>query len=177
MGRYLLKRLAFALLLVFVVSSAALLLTRIAPGDFGTGECLTLNAEQCGELRKRFGLDRPILEQYVAWLGDAARFDFGQSMLYSRPVSVMLGERALNTMVLATISLVLATVIGIPLGIYSGTRTGVGRAIVRMVSMLAISVPPLIGSLVLVFLAARTGWLPVGGMTSSSGIDASWGAW
>lgn len=177
MGRYLVKRLAFALLLVFVVSSASLLLTRIAPGDFGTGECLTLNKEECDRLRARLGLDRPIAEQYVHWLGSALRFDFGQSMLYSRPVSEMISERALNTMVLAAIALLLATVIGIPLGIYSGTRIGIGRTIVRILSTLAISVPPLLGSLALVFLAARTGWFPVGGMTSNTGIDASWGAW
>ena len=177
MGRYLVKRLAFALLLVFVVASASLLLTRIAPGDFGTAQCLTLDAEQCRQLRERLGLDRPIGEQYVEWLGSAIRFDFGESMLYSRPVSVMIGERALNTVVLASAALLLATLIGIPLGIYSGTRRGAGRTIVRTVSTLAISIPPLIGSLVLVFLAARTGWLPVGGMTSNTGIDPSWTAW
>lgn len=177
MGRYLLQRLAFALLLVFIVSSAALLLTRIAPGDFGSGQCLTLNAEQCAQLRERLGLDRPILEQYTEWLGSALRFDFGESMLYSRPVSVMLGERALNTVVLASVALLVATLIGIPLGIYSGTRRGPGRTIVRMFSTLAISIPPLIGSLALVFLAARTGWLPVGGMTSNAGIDPTWSAW
>jgi len=177
MGRYLVQRLAFALLLVFIVSSAALLLTRLAPGDFGTGQCVSLSVEDCQRLRVRLGLDRPIIEQYVEWLGSALRFDFGQSMLYSRPVSEMISERALNTMVLATIALLLATLVGLPLGIYSGTRRGLGRTIVRILSTLAISVPPLIGSLALVFLAARTGWFPVGGMTSNTGIDASWGAW
>ena len=79
---------------------------------------------------------------------------------------------------LATAALLLATAIGIPLGIYSGSRTrGLGRSIVRALSVLGISVPPLIGSLMLVFIAARTGWFPVGGMTSSGGLDLSWGAW
>lgn len=177
MGRYLIKRLVFALLLVFIVASASLLLTRLAPGDFGTAQCLTLNAEECRQLRARLDLDRPVLEQYVEWLGHAVRFDFGESMLYSRPVSEMISERALNTMVLASIALLAATVVGVPLGIYSGTRRGIGRTVVRLLSTLAISVPPLIGSLALVFLAARTGWFPVGGMTSNAGIDAGWSAW
>src|SRR5262245_20358021 len=177
MGRYLIQRLAFALLLVFIVSSASLVLTRLAPGDFSSGECMTLSAEECLRLRARLGLDRPIAAQYVEWLGNALRFDFGQSMLYSRPVSAMIGERALNTMVLAIVALLTATVIGIPLGIYSGTARGAGRNLVRFIFTLAISIPPLIGSLALVFLAARTGWLPVGGMTSNTGIDASWGVW
>jgi peptide/nickel transport system permease protein len=104
-------------------------------------------------------------------------FDFGRSLLYSRPVSAMVSERALNTAVLATTALLLATLIGIPLGIYSGTSAGIGRSIVRFISVLGLSVPPLIGSLALVFLAARTGWFPVGGMTSAGGLDLSWGEW
>ena len=171
MGRYLLRRLAFALLLVFVVSSAALLLTRLAPFD-------TIDPVERARITAEYGLDRPLAVQYFAWLGGVARFDFGRSLLYSRPVSTLIGERALNTAVLATVALIFATAIGIPLGIYSGSRTrGIGRSIVRAISVLGISVPPLVGSLTLVFLAARTGWLPVGGMTSASGLDMTWTQW
>lgn len=171
MGRYLLRRLGFALLLVFIVSSAALVLTRIAPGD-------TLDPQERERLRAELGLDRPLAEQYLSWLTGVARFDFGTSVLYSRPVAALIGERSLNTAVLATSALLLATLIGIPLGIYSGSRArGVGPAIVRALSVIGISVPPLIGSLVLVFVAARTGWFPVGGMTSSAGLEMSWGQW
>ena len=106
------------------------------------------------------------------------RLDFGRSLLYQRPVNSLLGERALNTAVLATFALVLATLIGLPLGVYSGSRSrGIGRSVVRVLSIVALSVPPLIGSLALVFLAARTGWLPVGGMTSAAGVDLSWSHW
>lgn len=172
MGRYLIRRLGFALLLIFVVSSTALLLTRLAPSE------IELDPVARERLRAELGLDRPFAVQYLSWLGGAVRFDFGRSVLYSRPVSTLVGERALNTAVLAMTALVLATVVGIPLGIYSGTRTrGVGRSLVRAASVLAVSVPPLVGSLALVFLAARTGWLPVGGMTSSGGLDLTWGQW
>ena len=168
MGRYLVRRLGFALLLIFVVSSAALLLTRLAPGD-------TLDAVERARMREELGLDRPLAQQYLSWLGGAARLDFGQSLLYSRPVGALLSERALNTAVLATAALLLATLIGIPLGIYSGSRArGAGRAAIRALSVIGISVPPLIGSLALVFVAARTGWFPVGGMTSAAGLDMTW---
>jgi peptide/nickel transport system permease protein len=177
MGRYLVQRLAFALLLVFIVSSAALLLTRIAPGDFAAVQGLDLTSEQRASLRASLGLDRSFTEQYVSWLSGVLRLDFGRSLLYSREVSAIVGERALNTAVLASVALLAATLIGIPLGIYSGTRRGAGRALIRALSTLGISVPPLIGSLALVFLAARTGWLPVGGMTSTTGTDLTWTAW
>jgi len=172
MGRYLIKRLAFAVLLVFVVSSAAFLLTRLA-GD----PCDPFKPDDCPRIRRELGLDRPFLEQYLAWLTRAARLDFGRSVLYSRPVSTLLGERAGNTAMLAITALIMATLIGIPLGIYSGTTSAGGRSVVRFVSTLGISIPPLIGSLALVFLAVRTGWLPVGGMTSGSGVEATWSAW
>ena len=177
MGRYLLRRLGFALLLVIGVSSAALLLTRIAPGDFAEIQGIDLSADERQELRRSLGLDRSLVSQYLSWLGGAVRFDFGRSLLYSRPVGALVGERALNTAVLAIFALIAATLIGIPLGIYTGTRTGLVRSIVRAISSIGISIPPLIGSLALVFVAARTGWLPVGGMTSSAGTELTWAAW
>jgi peptide/nickel transport system permease protein len=177
MGRYLLTRLAFALVLVFVVSSAALVLTRMAPGDFSEVSGSELTAEERARVRERLGLNRSIAAQYLSWAAGAVRFDFGQSLLYSRPVGALVRERALNTAVLASMALILATLIGIPLGIYSGTRAGVGHAVVRAISVIGVSVPPLIGSLALVFLAARTGWFPVGGMTSAGGLEMTWAAW
>ncbi len=178
MGRYLLRRLGFALLLVLVVSSASLLLTTLAPGDITSEDALRLDPAGLAKRRAELGLDRPLAEQYLAWLGGALQLDFGRSLLYSRPVSTLVGERALNTAVLALVALVLATAIGLPLGVYSGSRSrGLGRAAVRVLSILALSIPPLIGSLALVFLAARTGWLPVGGMTSSGGVDLTWAQW
>lgn len=68
MGRYLARRLGFALLLVFVVSSASLLLTRLAPGDFTTEQGLNLDTATRARMRVDLGLDRPFAEQYVAWL-------------------------------------------------------------------------------------------------------------
>ncbi len=177
MGRYLLRRLGFAVGLIFVVSSSALLLTRLAPGDVTTEQGLQMDAAERERLRDALGLNQPLLVQYASWLGGAVHFDLGDSLLYSRPVSAIVGERALNTAVLATTALLLATLVGIPLGIFSGTRSGAPRSIVRALSVLCISVPPLIGSLALVFRAARTGWFPVGGMTSSSGLDLAWAAW
>jgi len=147
MGRYLLRRLGFALLLVLIVSSASLLLTRLAPGDFVADQALALNPEALAKLRADLGLDRPLVVQYVAWLGGVVQLDFGRSLLYSRPVSTLIGERALNTAVLAVVALALATLIGLPLGVYSGSRSrGVGRSAIRALSIVALSVPPVLAA-------------------------------
>ena len=116
MGRYLIRRLGLAIILVLVVASAALLLTRIAPGDFATMQGVDLTAEERDVLRENLGLNRSLTAQYLSWLGGVVRLDFGQSLLYSRPVSSLVGERALNTAVLATVALLIATLVGVPLG-------------------------------------------------------------
>jgi len=165
-----------ATLLVLGVASGALVLTRLAPGD-GVGEGRLLDPVERAAERARLGLDRPLAEQYVRWLAGTVRLDFGESVLYSRPVSDMVGERALNTAILAVAALALATLLGIPLGIYTGTHpSGAGAAVVRGASTFLLSLPPLVGSLVLLLVATRTGWLASGGMTSVGGA-ATWVAW
>ena len=78
-------------------------------------------------------------------------------------------ERAGNTALLALAALVVATLLGIPAGILTGSRRGgVLSALVQGLSLVLLSVPPLIRSLILLMIAARTGWLPVGGMGNPS---------
>jgi peptide/nickel transport system permease protein len=172
---YLARRLVVAVLLVAIVSAAALLLARLAPGDIlseqvGTGVSgRALQAE-----RQRLGLDRPLFEQTLDWASRAVRFDFGTSLMYGRPVAGLVAERARNTAALALVSLVLATLIGIPAGVVSGSRFDVASAAIRTASIVALSLPSLVSSLLLVVVAARTGWLPTGGMSAP---DAAAGGW
>jgi peptide/nickel transport system permease protein len=167
---YFLRRLVFGAALVFLVTSASFLLTRLAPGDYAT-DVLGPDAGQArlADVRARYGLDRPLREQYFAWLGGVFRFDFGRSFAYDRPVSDLIPSRAANTAMLAITALATATLVGIPLGVMSGSRQhGVVPAIIRAGSLTLLSMPPIITSLFFVFLAARTGWLPIGGMSSES---------
>lgn len=163
--RYLLRRTAFAAFLVLLVSSSSLLLARLAPGDVTT-ELLAAgaSAETIARERARLGLDRPAVEQYVDWLRRAARLDLGQSYRYQRPVRDLIAERVGNTMMLGITALAFATLVGLPLGVLAGSRPGWVAATVRACSVAVLSVPPLISSLAFAFLAARTGWFPVGGL-------------
>jgi peptide/nickel transport system permease protein len=172
--RFFLRRLLFAALLVFVVSSGALWLARLAPGDyasdlFGIGA----NPETVARTRAQYGLDRPVLAQYAGWLQRAARLDLGTSLLYRRPVGALIGERAANTAILAFAALLAATLVGLPLGVISGSRGGPLAAAIRGLSILSLSMPPLLTSLLFVFVAARTGWLPIGGMRSMGAMSGT----
>jgi peptide/nickel transport system permease protein len=174
MTTYFARRLIFASFLVFAVSSASLLLVRLAPGDYVT-ESLGVGADPSAAERARayYGLDQPIGLQYRAWLWNAARFDFGRSMAYDRPVADLVPERAANTAILAAAALVVGTLLGLPLGVLSGsTRSRIITAMVRAVSVLLVSMPPLLTSLFLVFVAAITGWFPIGGMQSPTAASS-----
>jgi peptide/nickel transport system permease protein len=173
---YLARRLIFAAFLVFAVSSLSLLLVRLAPGDYATESLgIAAHAETIAQTRRLYGLDRSFAQQYGHWLSRAAHFDFGRSMAYDRPVAALIPERAANTAILAFTALLAATMVGIPLGIVSGSRrNGVVPIVIRSVSITLLSMPPLLTSLLLVFVAARTGWLPIGGMGGSA--DVSGGA-
>lgn len=162
---YLVRRVVFALVLVFTVSSASLLLTRWAPGDYVTETTgLSVGRERVQELRAQYGLDRPVFEQYRDWLAGALRFDFGRSLAYDRPVADLIPGRAANSAILALAALLVATLIGLPLGVFTGSRSGgVLPGTVRAASLVLLSMPPLLTSLFFVFVAARTGWLPIGG--------------
>jgi peptide/nickel transport system permease protein len=167
---YLARRLLFAAFLVFAVSSASLMLVHLAPGDYAVGALgVRTGPEARAQLRARYGLDRSIGVQYRDWLWRAARLDFGRSLAFDRPVIELVPQRAANTALLAVSALLLATLAGLPLGVLTATRRGVLPGAVRAVSVLLLSMPPLLTSLFLVFLAARTGWFPVGGMTSIGG--------
>jgi len=167
--RYLTRRLAFALVLVAGVSSGSFLLARLAPGDFVTQTIPDGNPDIVARARARFGLDKSIAAQYRDWAASAVRLDFGDSMLYERPVRGLIAERSLNTAVLSLAALALATAVGLPLGVVAGSRRGGAVAMaIRAASLLLLSTPPLLTSLLLVFIAARTGWFPIAGMRSAS---------
>lgn len=157
--RFILRRLALAALLVVAVSSAAFVLARLAPGDGLT----TFDADpaRVAAERRRLGFDRPLAEQYAGWLARAARMDFGESLRFQRPVTTLLRERAGNTALLGVTTLFVATIVGIPLGVLTGSRRrGLLITLASGLSFLLQSVPPLVTSLALLLLAARTGWFP-----------------
>ena len=177
MTAFLIRRLLFAIVLVVFAASAALLLTRLAPGDVTSQLGPGATRAEIAATRARFALDRGLVAQWTEWAGRAVRFDLGESFLYNRPVAPLVRAAAVNTAALAVVALVTATLLGLALGVVTGSRHDAVAAIVRVLSLVSISIPPLLASLLLAFIAARTGWLPVGGMSSVNASDMSWPAW
>ena len=177
MARFLARRLLFAAVLIAITSSSALLLARLAPGDMTSQLGPFATPVEVEKTRTRFDLDRSPVSQWLLWAGRALRFDFGESFLYNRPVAPLVVRAAAYTALLGVVSLVTATLVGLSLGVFTGARSGPLPMLVRSVSLVCVSLPPLVTSLALVFLAARTGWLPAGGMVSSTASDPTWSSW
>ena len=169
---YLLRRLLLAALLVFVVSSASLMLVEAAPGDYFGG--FDIDPAVAAAERHRLGLDRPFLVRYRDWVGRAVRLDLGESVKYGRPVTELVAERAGKTALLGATALLLATALGVPVGILTGSRRNLATALARAVSLILVSVPPLVTSFALLLLAARTGWFPVGGFPTMGDATSVW---
>jgi peptide/nickel transport system permease protein len=178
MARFFVRRLLFAVLLVVITSSSALFLARLAPGDVTAQLGPFAPPAEVASTRVRFDLDQSPASQWWLWLRRAARFDFGDSFLYNRPVAPLVARAAMNTALLGVVALALATLAGLSLGILTGSRrAGLVPALVRAGALVSVSMPPLVTSLVFVFIAARTGWLPAGGMSSPGAVDPGWWAW
>jgi peptide/nickel transport system permease protein len=171
MGRFILRRLLLAIPTFLGITLLAFALIRLAPGDPLTlmvAGSADLTADDLAELRRAHGLDRPFAVQYVHWLGRALGGDFGQSLLYKRPVGQMIGAALPNTLQLAVCALLVALGGGVPLGIAAARWRGtpVDHA-VRLVSVVGHAVPPFwLGLLFILTMAVQARLVPVGGMLS-----------
>ena len=129
MRRYVLRRLLLFVPTLFGASLLVFVLLRLVPGDiaeilvYQTGsESSTVQKKQIQQIRAELGLDRPVLVQYAHWMWDALRGDFGQSYSQRRPVSAILAERFPRSMELAALTLFLAVIWAVPLGVVSAVR-------------------------------------------------------
>jgi peptide/nickel transport system permease protein len=164
---FLLRRACLLIVLAFLSASAMMLIASLAPGDTADLVLDGASPETVARERARLGLDEPLARRYAQWAWGALRLDFGTSIRYERDVLPLVIERAAHTAVLALSAFTAGLLMGLPAGIVTGSgRHPRLSTLLRGLSIVTLSVPPLLLSLFLAFLAARTGWFPVGGMTS-----------
>jgi peptide/nickel transport system permease protein len=166
MARGLLRRVGGMLVVMFLVATMVFFLTRLAPGDPASlmlGDQAT--AEDIARLRIAYGLDQPLIVQYVLWLKEVVSGNLGQSIFLQRPVTQALAERAEPTFFLALFSVSIAAAIGIPCGIASAVWRGrLVDQVVSAIAMLAASIPSFwLGLIFIQIFAVRLGLLPVAG--------------
>ncbi|MBO6902761.1 MAG: ABC transporter permease [Rhizobiaceae bacterium] len=172
MTAFILKRLGIGLATLVLASIVVFAVMEILPGDpaqLMLGFNATEDALQA--LRNEMGLNDPVLWRYFAWVGGMLIGDFGNSYTYSSPVIELIGERAIVSLPLAVISLILSTLIAIPVGMFAAARRGsVADTSVMGVTQLGVAIPNFWFALLLIYLFAV--WLrlvPAGGFPGWSG--------
>ncbi|MBN2048725.1 MAG: ABC transporter permease [Anaerolineaceae bacterium] len=179
---YLLRRLAYAAVMIVLVSFVSFLIIELPPGDFLTQKLIELqergdrSAEsRIAEYRFRYGLDKPLLERYWIWISHFVQGDFGESFRYEKPVKDVLGDRLLLTVILALTTLTFTWCLAIPIGVYSATHQYTfGDQIVTVITFLGMGIPSFLLALIMLYFAVVVLKIEVGGLFSQQFIDAPW---
>lgn len=171
MREYVIRRLLLLLPVLFLVSIFVFSLIHLTPGDPAAailGE--TASLEEVAALRAEMGLDRPLVMQYLAWLGNLVRLDLGHSYFMNQSVAEALASRIVPTLMLALLAESFAVLIAVPLGVIAAVNHGtiIDRALMS-VSLFGMSVPSFLLALFLVLiLSVQLRWLPVAGYAPPS---------
>lgn len=171
---WLVRRLAGMIVMLLVISFLVYGLIGLMPGDpidLMLAADPRLTTEDAQRLKALAGLDRPLLERWLDWLGRALAGGFGYSRLYSLPAVEVLWPRLLNTLLLMGTSLVLAVAIALPAGVMAALRP---RSLldhgVNLLAFAGFSVPSFwLALLLIIVFAVKLGWLPAGGAEAIGG--------
>jgi peptide/nickel transport system permease protein len=174
---YVARRVLAIVPVVFGISVLVFLLVHLIPGDVAQILLGTQATDQQIEtLRRTFGLDRPLPLQYLDWLSHILRGDFGVSFRTNRPVLPDLVSRFGVTLQLTLVSMLVALLVAIPLGVASAANRGRGSdAVARVLALLGLSIPNFwLGTLLILFVSLVLHWLPPVGFVSL--LDNPWQA-
>jgi len=167
------RRLVAIIPVLAVVAIFVFLMLRLTPGDPAAviaGDNAT--SDQIADIREKLGLNLPIWQQFLIWIADMLRGNFGESFFFKKTVAELIAQRVEPTLALAVCTLLIAVVIAVPLGVIAAYRHGsmVDRVVMGF-SVLGFSVPVfVIGYCMIYVFAIDLGWLPVQGYTRI-GVD------
>ncbi|MCX7720466.1 MAG: ABC transporter permease [Dictyoglomus thermophilum] len=182
MKEYLIRRILYMLLTLFFVSIIVFVVIQLPPGDFLTSYIAQLatsgesvNLETIEALKKQYGLDKPIWEQYLLWIWNVLHGDFGRSLLYNRPVSELIGERLAITFVISLFTLIFIWVVGFLIGTYSATHQySFGDYLFTFLGYIGLSVPAFMVALILLWVAYAYFGQNLTGLFSPQYLEAKW---
>ncbi|MBS1882532.1 MAG: ABC transporter permease [Actinobacteria bacterium] len=160
------RRLARALITLLVSSFVIFSALYVAPGSplafLSRGR--TLSPEALAGIAAQYNLDKPFLERYVLWLGDAIHGDFGRSIVSHDNVTTLLAPRIGVTLMLVAMAAVLIICIGVALGVLAGVRGGRTEAGISVLTTIGLATPSFVMATILLnFFALKLGWFPVYG--------------
>ena len=177
MGPFLVRRLAATLPVLLIVSLLVFLMLRLTPGDPAAvlaGDAAS--TEQIAQIRDGLGLNRSIPEQYFIWMSKTLTGDLGESFYYKTKVTTLIGQRLEPTVSLALITITIAVLLAVPLGVLAAWRFGswLDRGLMGF-SVLGFSIPVFVLAYLLIWgVSMKLGWLPVQGYQRLANGIGNW---
>ena len=186
MTTYLLRRLFIMIPTVVLISVISFLVIDLPPGDLASSYVARLEQSQevfrdeaedmIAELRARYGLDDPFFVRYFKWASRFARGDWGFSLLWNKPVRMLIQERVLLTVSIALLTLMLSNVITWPAGVGAALRQySLFDNIFSFTAFFMMAIPNFLFALILMYLAYEWFDYQPGGLFSPDMVDAPWG--
>jgi peptide/nickel transport system permease protein len=182
MINYIAQRLLIMVPTLIGISLITFIIIQLPPGDFLStmiAECEAQGESSCADqidiYRKEFGLDKPIWQQYVYWVGGLLEGDLGLSFEYNKPVNEVIGESLVLTIIVSVATIIFTWVVAFPIGVYSATHqyswTDHG---LTFVGFLGLATPNFLLALVLLFLANVWFGTSIGGLMDPQYLDQPW---
>jgi len=182
MLNYLSRRLLTMILTLLAISALVFIIIQLPPGDYLTtyiaelqsqGE--TVPQEKIDFLRAQYGLDRPLVEQYFIWLFGLVQGDLGYSFEYSLPVTEVVGDRLLLSLVLNFSTILVIYIVSFPIGVYSATHQySWGDHGLTFLGFIGLATPNFLLALVLMYLANVWFGTSIGTLMDEQFIDQPW---
>ena len=182
MVAYIIRRLLLAIVTIWAVTVLAFLIIQLPPGDFVDTYIASLSAtgsmvsmEEAEALRELYGLDQPIYVQYLKWMGRILKGNLGVSLDWQRPITELISERLVLTVMLGLFTFGFTWVVAIPIGILSATRQySFFDYFFTIFNYFGVATPTFMTALVLMWLAFKHFGVSVTGLFSPEYIDAPW---
>jgi peptide/nickel transport system permease protein len=179
---YIGRRALLAVFTVWAISVLAFVIIQLPPGDYVTSYIAQMASmgsvvsdEEAQTLRIQYGLGQPVYVQYLKWMKQVVRGNFGMSMEWRRPVSEVIGERLWLTVVVSVAALILTWGLALPIGIYSAVRQySAGDYVATFIGFIGLAVPNFLLALVLLYLGFLFFNANIGGLFSPELQDAPW---
>ncbi len=179
MLRYVLRRLLLMVPTLIAISMLTFVIIQLPPGDFLSAQMAEMQAqgeslqgEKIEYLRRLYGLDRPLWEQYLYWAAGLLRGDLGWSFEYDRPVSEVIGDRIFLTFVISFATVLFTWLIAFPIGIYSAThKYSWADHGLTFLGFLGLATPNFLLALVLLYFANVWFGISIGGLVDPEYLD------
>jgi peptide/nickel transport system permease protein len=172
---YIARRFLLALVTIWAISVLSFVIIQLPPGDYVTAYTAQMSStgtivtrQEVEALRIQFGLDKPIHVQYIKWIGQITRGNFGLAMEYGRPVLEVIGDRLWLTVAVSLAAVVFTWVVALPIGIYSAVRQySIGDYVFTFIGFIGVAIPSFLLALIVMYLGFKYFNANVGGLFSA----------